>query len=425
MLDQKLIRENPKLVEELLSRRGSNFDLNNLNKLTVKVKEVDIELSNYQSESKKLSKIIGQYYKSDQNINQKVIEDLKSQANKLKSNISRLEELKRNLNSEITDEILKLPNLPSAFTPQGKDENENIEIRKWGEIIAIKNIKSHSEIGEKLNLFDSKRSSRISRSRFITLSGNGAKLERSLINFMLDYHSKNGYLELMPPALINSESLTGSGQLPKFSNESFRCAQDDLWLSPTAEVPLTAFHKEEIIDSTLLPIKYVAYSPCFRREAGSYGKDTKGLIRLHQFNKVELYWYTKPEDSNESHEVLTSDAEAILKELNLPYRVIELCSGDLGFSASRTYDIEVWMPSSSSYREISSCSNCNDFQSRRSSIRTKIDKKTTYLHTLNGSGLAIGRTMAAILENGQQEDGSIKIPDVLIPYFGSSYINSN
>ena len=228
----------------------------------------------------------------------------------------------------------------------------------------------------------------------------------------------------MPPALINSSSLQGSGQLPKFADESFKCSNDDLWLSPTAEVPLTAFHKNEIIDPQLLPIKYVAYSPCFRREAGSYGRDTKGLIRLHQFNKVELFWFSEPNKSLEAHNQLTSDAEEILKKLNLPYRVVDICTGDLGFSSSRTYDLEVWLPSSNSYREISSCSNCLDFQARRSSIRTKIDKKTSYIHTLNGSGLAIGRTMAAIIENGQQTDGSIKIPDALIPYFGEPEIKS-
>jgi len=241
---------------------------------------------------------------------------------------------------------------------------------------------------------------------------------------MLDMHTKNGYLELMPPALVNSESLKGSGQLPKFSNESFKCSNDDLWLSPTAEVPLTAFHRNDIIDPKQLPLKYVAYSPCFRREAGSYGRDTKGLIRLHQFNKVELYWFCDPSKSLEAHKKITSDAESILKKLNLPYRLVDICTGDLGFSSSRTFDLEVWLPSSKCYREISSCSNCLEFQARRSSIRTKIDKKNIYLHTLNGSGLAIGRTMAAILENGQQLDGSVKIPEALVPYFGSTFIKS-
>ena len=425
MLDQRLIRENPKLVEELLSVRGINLDLSHLQGLTIEIKNKDIELSNLQSESNKISKIIGNYYLKQKDVLLVDINELKKNGNKLKSEISKLEQIKRDLNKEIINEISKLPNFPSKKTPKGKDERQNIEIRKWGNITKKKSIKSHWEIGEKLNLFDTKRTAGISKSRFITLIGNGARLERSLINFMLDSHHKNGYLELMPPALVNSESLRGSGQLPKFSSESFKCNEDDLWLSPTAEVPLTAFHKDEIIDPKLLPLKYVAYSPCFRREAGSYGKDTKGLIRLHQFNKVELYWYTDPENSEEAHQRITSDAENILQKLNLPYRVVDICSGDLGFSSSRTFDLEVWLPSSNTYREISSCSNCLDFQARRSLIRTKKDKKTTFLHTLNGSGLAIGRTMAAILENGQQEDGTVKIPDVLIPYFGSSFIKSN
>ena len=317
-----------------------------------------------------------------------------------------------------------MPNFPSKEAPIGKDESDNLQLKTWGDPLIKENIKSHWEIGESLNIFDSLKSTKISKSRFITLIGNGARLERALINFMLDMHTKNGYLELMPPALVNSESLTGSGQLPKFSNESFKCSNDDLWLSPTAEVPLTGFHRNELIDPKQLPIKYVAYSPCFRREAGSYGRDTKGLIRLHQFNKVELYWLCDPSKSLEAHKKITSDAESILKKLNLPYRLVDICTGDLGFSSSRTFDLEVWLPSSKSYREISSCSNCLDFQARRSSIRSKIDKKNTYLHTLNGSGLAIGRTMAAILENGQQTDGSVKIPDALVPYFGSNFLKT-
>ena len=425
MLDQRLIRENPRLVEEKLSVRGINLDLSHLHELTIAIRLKDTELSNLQSESNKISKLIGNYYQNKKDSSAIDINELKKNGNNLKSEISKLEQIKRDLNKQIIDEILKLPNFPSENTPKGKNESENIEIRKWGDAIKNKNIKSHWQIGEELNLFDTKRTSRISKSRFITLIGNGAKLERALINFMLDIHHKNGYQELMPPALVNSESLRGSGQLPKFSNESFKCDEDDLWLSPTAEVPLTAFHKDEIIDQKLLPLKYVAYSPCFRREAGSYGKDTKGLIRLHQFNKVEIYWYTNPDKSEEAHQILTSDAENILQKLNLPYRVVDICSGDLGFSSSRTFDLEVWLPSSNTYREISSCSNCLDFQSRRSFIRTKKDKKTTFLHTLNGSGLAIGRTMAAILENGQQSDGTVKIPDVLIPYFGSSFIKTN
>ena len=425
MLDSRLIRENPKLVEEKLSLRGIDLNLSHLQDLTVLIKNKDTELSNLQSESNRISKLIGNYYHNQKEVTVSDINKLKENGNNLKSEISKLEKIKRDLNGKIIDEILKLPNFPSKDTPKGTDESQNIVIRKWGNASIKDNIKSHWEIGEELNLFENKRTSKISKSRFITLIGNGARLERALINFMLDSHYKNGYLELMPPALINTESLRGSGQLPKFSNESFKCDEDDLWLSPTAEVPLTAFHKDEIIDSKILPLKYVAYSPCFRREAGSYGKDTKGLIRLHQFNKVEIYWYCHPDNSEEAHQKITSDAEKILQKLNLPYRVVDICSGDLGFSSSRTFDLEVWLPSSNTYREISSCSNCLDFQARRSFIRTKQEKKTAYVHTLNGSGLAIGRTMAAIIENGQQEDGSIKIPDVLIPYFGSSFIKTN
>ena len=424
MLDQKLIRENPTFVEEKLSLRGKVFNISLIHKLTIERKEIDIKISSLQSESKKLSKIIGQEIRNSNNAESKELNELKDKGNKYRIEISKFEEKKRSLDKQLQDEISRLPNFPSEDTPLGENENNNIQIKKWGEPLLKENLKSHWEIAENLNLFDSTKSTKISKSRFITLTGSGARLERALINFMLDVHSNNGYLELMPPALVNSESLRGSGQLPKFSNESFKCANDDLWLSPTAEVPLTAFHKNEIIDAEILPLKYVAYSPCFRREAGSYGRDTKGLIRLHQFNKVELYCFSDPSKSLEAHKEITTDAESILKKLNLPYRLVDICTGDLGFSSSRTFDLEVWLPSSRSYREISSCSNCLDFQARRSSIRTKIDKKTSYVHTLNGSGLAIGRTMAAILENCQQTDGSVKIPDALVPYFGSSSIKT-
>ena len=424
MLDQRLIRENPSFVEEKLSTRGKAIDLSQIHKLTLKSKDIDIELCNLQSESKKLNKLIGDKIRHSENKNSEDFIDLKNKGNKFKLKISEYEEKKRTIDKQIKFEILRLPNFPSDKAPLGENEKNNIELKQWGHPVKQDNLRSHWEIGENLKLFDFAKTSKISKSRFITLTGNGARLERSLINFMLDVHSKKGYLELMPPALVNSESLQGSGQLPKFAEESFKCSNDDLWLSPTAEVPLTAFHKDEIIDPKFLPLKYVAYSPCFRREAGSYGRDTKGLIRLHQFNKVELFWYSEPSKSKEAHRLLTSDAEDILKKLNLPYRVVDICTGDLGFSSSRTYDLEVWLPSNNSYREISSCSNCLDFQARRSSIRTKIDKKTSYIHTLNGSGLAIGRTMAAILENGQLPDGSVKIPDVLVPYFGESHIKN-
>ncbi|EEE39784.1 serine--tRNA ligase [Prochlorococcus marinus] len=424
MLDQKLIRENPTSVEENLSLRGKVYNISHIHELTVKKKDIDIKISSLQSESKKLSKLIGQEISKSKNNDSPELISLKKKGNEYRIKISELEEKQRILEKEVADEIYNLPNSPSKNAPIGKDENDNVQVKTWGNPLTDDNLKSHWEIGESLNIFDSVKSTKISKSRFVTLIGNGARLERALINFMLDMHTKNGYLELMPPALVNSESLKGSGQLPKFSNESFKCSNDDLWLSPTAEVPLTAFHRNELIDPKQLPIKYVAYSPCFRREAGSYGKDTKGLIRLHQFNKVELYWFCDPTKSLEAHKKITSDAENILKKLNLPYRLVDICTGDLGFSSSRTFDLEVWLPSSKCYREISSCSNCLDFQARRSSIRSKIDKKNIYLHTLNGSGLAIGRTMAAILENGQQTDGSVKIPDALVPYFGSNFLKN-
>jgi seryl-tRNA synthetase len=424
VLDQKLIRENPTSVEENLSLRGKIYEISHIHELTIKKKEIDTEISHLQSESKKLSKLIGQVIGKSQNTNTEEINNLKRKGNEFRIKISELEEKQRIIERQVDGEIYNLPNFPSKDAPVGKDESDNVQIKTWGDPLLKENIKSHWEIGENLNIFDSVKSTKTSKSRFITLIGNGARLERALINFMLDIHSKNGYLELMPPALVNSDSLKGSGQLPKFSSESFKCSNDDLWLSPTAEVPLTAFHKNEIINSKQLPLKYVAYSPCFRREAGSYGRDTKGLIRLHQFNKVELYWFCDPSKSTEAHKKITSDAESILKKLNLPYRLVDICTGDLGFSSSRTFDLEVWLPSSKCYREISSCSNCLDFQARRSSIRTKIDKKNIYLHTLNGSGLAIGRTMAAILENGQQKDGTVKIPDALVPYFGSNFLKN-
>ncbi|MDC3069820.1 serine--tRNA ligase [Prochlorococcus sp. AH-736-D21] len=424
MLDQKLIRENPATVEESLCLRGKVYKISQIHQLTIKKKEIDIHLSGLQSESKKLSKLIGQEISKSQNNSSPEIDELKKKGNEYRVKISEFEEQQRILDSQINNEISNLPNLPSKDAPIGKDESNNVQVKTWGDPLLKEDLKTHWEIGESLKLFESLKSTKISKSRFITLLGNGARLERALINFMLDIHTKNGYLELMPPALVNSNSLKGSGQLPKFSNESFRCSNDDLWLSPTAEVPLTAFHRNEIIDPKELPIKYVAYSPCFRREAGSYGRDTKGLIRLHQFNKVELYWFCDPSKSLEAHKKITSDAESILKKLNLPYRLVDICTGDLGFSSSRTFDLEVWLPSSKSYREISSCSNCLDFQARRSSIRSRIDKKNIFLHTLNGSGLAVGRTMAAILENGQQADGSVKIPDALVPYFGSNLLKT-
>ncbi len=421
MIDHKLLRENPNLIAEGLKSRGMDIDLGALQKSCKDLKELEEKRNSLQAKGNLIGKEVGQKIKQGLSQNSEEISNLRIKGNKIKQQVGIIEEEEKSISNKLNEQILCLPNLPDKNSLIGKNEKDNKEIRRWGEPISGNNFKEHWEIASQLNLWDSERSSVIAKSRFVTLFNQAAKLERSLINFMLDLHVKKGYIEVLPPVLVNTDSLTGSGQLPKFAEESFRCADDDLWLTPTAEVPITSLHRGEIIPKDLLPLKYAAYSPCFRREAGSYGRDTRGLIRLHQFNKVELYWFTFPEKSEEALEQLTSDAESILQQLELPYRVIQLCTGDLGFSAKKTYDLEVWLPGANTFREISSCSNCGDFQARRSSIRTKDNnKKNILLHTLNGSGLAIGRTMAAILENGQQADGSINLPKALIPYFGSN-----
>jgi seryl-tRNA synthetase len=334
--------------------------------------------------------------------------------------LSTLEPQEKDLKSELEAFLLSLPNLPSKSTPIGKSEQENVEVRRWGDEYIPQDAKilPHWEIGEKLGILNFERAVKVAQSRFVTLMGAGAALERALISFMLDQQIAAGYVEVMPPILINSQSLTATGQLPKFAEESFKCDTDDLWLAPTAEVPLTNLYREEVLEASQLPINHCAYTPCFRREAGSYGRDTRGLIRLHQFNKVELVKVVHPSTSEEEHQKLVQDAAAILEALKLPYRVIELCTGDLGFSAAKCYDLEVWLPSAGKYREISSCSNCLDFQARRGSMRFKEagKKGTQFVHTLNGSGLAVGRTMSAILENYQQPDGTVRIPEALQPY---------
>jgi len=421
VIDQRLLRENPNLISEGLKSRGMDVDLGPLQKFCKDLKELEEKRNSLQAQGNSIGKEVGQKIKQGLPHDSEEISNLRIKGNQIKKQVGIIEEEEKSISNKLNEQILCLPNLPEKNSLEGKNEKDNKELRRWGEPISGKNLKEHWEIANQLNLWDSERSSVIAKSRFVTLFKQAAKLERSLINFMLDLHIKKGYLEVLPPALVNTASLTGSGQLPKFAEESFRCADDDLWLTPTAEVPITSLHRGEIIPRDLLPLRYVAYSPCFRREAGSYGRDTRGLIRLHQFNKVELYWFSTPEKSEEALEQITSDAESVLQELELPYRVIQLCTGDLGFSAKKTYDLEVWLPGANTFREISSCSNCGDFQARRSSIRTKDNnKKNILLHTLNGSGLAIGRTMAAILENGQQSDGSINLPKALIPYFGSN-----
>jgi seryl-tRNA synthetase len=427
VLDQRLLRDNPDLISQQLARRNMTVDLSGLQQIARQGRDLEEERSNLQAEGNRIGKEVGLKIKAGASANGPEVQTLRDAGNRIKHQVAALEEQEKGLETQLREQLLTLPNLPSAEAPDGRDERDNVEVKRWGTPRTTaydgEELEEHWQIAERLGLFEAERSVRIAQSRFVTLLGQGARLERALINFMLDLHGGKGYREVLPPILVNSASLTGSGQLPKFAEESFRCAEDDLWLTPTAEVPVTSLHRDEVIPAEQLPLKYVAYTPCFRREAGSYGRDTRGLIRLHQFNKVELYWFCHPDHSAEAHAQITADAEAVLEALELPYRTIELCTGDLGFSASRTYDIEVWLPGAGAYREISSCSVCGDFQARRSSIRFKEGKGTQLLHTLNGSGLAVGRTMAALLETGQQSDGSVRLPQALVPYFGSDRIS--
>ena len=423
MLDQRLLRENPELISQQLARRGIEVDLASLQAIALQERDCEQRRSELQAEGNRIGRQVGQLIQAGSAPGGPEVRALRDQGNAIKHQVAGLEEQEKALEQEIRAALSALPNLPSAEAPDGRSEADNVEIKRWGSPRVEEGLEEHWQIGERLGLFETERSVRIAQSRFITLIGDGARLERALINFMLDLHSAKGYREVMPPILVNSASLTGSGQLPKFAEESFRCADDDLWLTPTAEVPVTSLHRDEVIPAEQLPLKYAAYTPCFRREAGSYGRDTRGLIRLHQFNKVELYWFCHPDHSAAAHQQITADAEAVLEALELPYRKIELCTGDMGFSAARTYDLEVWLPGAGSYREISSCSVCNDFQARRSAIRFKEGKSTQLVHTLNGSGLAVGRTMAALLETGQQADGSVRLPAALAPYFGGDTIS--
>ncbi|MDY6784115.1 MAG: serine--tRNA ligase [Cyanobacteriota bacterium] len=427
MLDLKQIRENPEFVQKQLARRSADeYNLQPILDLDRQQRELESSRNQLQARSNEIGKLVGQKIKGGTNPQSAEIQALKEEGNSVKTQLANLEPQEKQLKAQIESLLLQLPNLPADSVPPGKNEEENVEVKRWGDeyLPENSNILPHWEIGEQLGILDFKRAVKVAQSRFVTLVGAGAALERALISFMLDRQIAAGYTEVMPPILINSESLRGTGQLPKFAEDSFKCAEDDLWLTPTAEVPLTNLYREEIIDAEELPIHHCAYTPCFRREAGSYGKDTRGLIRLHQFNKVELVKIVRPETSEDEHQKMLVNATGILEALKLPYRVIELCGGDLGFSAARCYDVEVWLPSSGKYREISSCSNCGDFQARRADIRFKEagKKGTQFAHTLNGSGLAVGRTMSAILENYQQPNGSVKIPEVLQPYLGRSAI---
>ena len=421
MLDLKLLRENPDRIQAQLNRRNGSFDIQPILTLDTSRRELEQTRSHLQTRSNEIGKLVGQKMKSGAKPDDAEILAFKAEGNQIKAELSELEPREKDFKAELDRLLLQLPNLPSASTPDGKSEDENVEIKRWGDDHKPKHaVLPHYEIAEKLGIITTDRATKISQTRFIALLGAGAALERALIQFMLDTQIDAGYIEVMPPLLVNSDSMIATGQLPKFAEESFKCSDDDLWLIPTAEVPVTNLYRDEIIDATELPINHCAHTPCFRREAGSYGRDTRGLIRLHQFNKVELVKLVRPETSEAEHQTLLSHAEAILEALNLPYRTMELCSGDLGFGAGKCYDLEVWLPSAQTYREISSCSNFYDFQARRGNIRFKESghKGTQFVHTLNGSGLAVGRTMAAVLENYQRSDGSIAIPEVLKRYLG-------
>jgi seryl-tRNA synthetase len=421
VLDLKLLRENPDRIQTQLNRRNGSYDIQAILSLDRQCRELEQMRSQLQTRSNEIGKLVGQKMKSGTKADDPEILALKAEGNQLKSDLSKLEPREKDLKAAIETLLLQLPNLPSATTPDGKSEDDNVEIRTWGqEHKPTHAVLPHYEIAEKLGIITTDKATKIAQTRFVALLGAGAALERALIQFMLDTQIAAGYVEVMPPLLANTDSMTATGQLPKFAEESFKCSDDDLWLIPTAEVPVTNLYRDDIIDGAELPIQHCAYTPCFRREAGSYGRDTRGLIRLHQFNKVELVKLVRPETSEEEHLKLLRNAEAILEALQLPYRTIELCTGDIGFGAGKCFDIEVWLPSADTYREISSCSNFYDFQARRGNIRFKESgqKGTQFVHTLNGSGLAVGRTMAAVLENYQREDGTIAVPEVLKRYLG-------
>ncbi len=419
MLDLKLIRENPDAVEAALARRHGGFSIKELVEIDAKLRKVQSEWEALNCRSNEISEL----FKSGK-LSGPEKESFKSETKEIKSRQGEVEDEKRVLEGQRTQLALSIPNMPGADVPEGKSEEDNQVISTWGTIPGIKNPRHHYDIGAELGVFDFERGVKIAESRFTVLMNWGAKMERALMNFMLDSHSKRGYSEVFPPILVNKNCLIGTGQLPKFADDFYKCSDDELYLVPTAEVPITNLYREEVIDEADLPIYHCAYTPNFRREAGSAGKDTRGYIRQHQFNKVELVKFCTPESSAEEHEKLTRDAELILEALELPYRRVLLCSGDMGFCAAKCYDLEVWFPAQDKYREISSCSVFGDFQARRANLRYKPTDggKARYLHTINGSGLAIGRAMAAILENNQQPDGSVKVPTVLQPYMGVSVI---
>jgi seryl-tRNA synthetase len=423
MLEAKYIREHLEEVRDRLATRGQAVNLDQFVLIDGDRRKTIQEWERLRALQKKVSDEVSKKKREGQDASD-LIQEMKKVSQDLKGLDAIIEEKEKALQ----DFLLTVPNLPHHSVPVGKDPSDNAEVRRWGDIPKFDfEPKAHWDLGEELGILDFKTGAKITGARFTLYWDLGAKMERALINFMLDLHTReHGYREVLPPFMVNRTTMTGTGQLPKFEEELFKVEGTDYFLIPTAEVPVTNIHQDEVLEEKALPLYYTAYTPCFRKEAGSYGKDTRGLIRQHQFNKVELVKFTKPENSYEELEKLLSNAEEILKRLKLPYRVVNLCTGDLGFSASKTYDIEVWLPGQDTFKEISSCSNFEDFQARRAKIRFRISgkSKTEYVHTLNGSGLAVGRTLVAILENYQQADGSIIIPEVLRPYlYGVERIN--
>jgi len=420
MLDARFVREKIDAVKRALENRNCPLPLDEFLQFEDQRRSILREAEELRNKRNVVSEEIGRLKSRKQDAS-KLIEEMKDVSDKIRE----LDEGIRVLEEKTNEFLLNVPNIPDESVPVGKDETENVEIRKWGEPGQFDfEPLNHWDIGEILDIIDFERASKIAGARFSLTKGPGARLERSLMNFMLDLNTSKGYREVFPPIIVNRESMKGTGQLPKFEMELFKISDPEFYLIPTAEVPVTNIHRNEILNEKDLPIYYTAYTPCFRREAGSYGKDVRGLIRQHQFNKVELVKFVKPENSFRELESLTGDAEDILQKLGLSYRVVALCTGDLGFSAAKTYDLEVWLPGQHKYREISSCSNFTDFQARRANIRFKREGKkgTEFVHTLNGSGLAIGRTLVAVLENYQQKDGSVVVPEVLRPYMGIEVI---
>lgn len=417
MLDIKMIRENPERVNELLKRRNPELSVDKVLEIDVERRKIQTQADELRAKRKNDSQKIGLMKKNGENT-----DSIQEEVRKLGDDIKALEEKQSELDEKQRDILLHIPNIPDETTPIGLSEDDNVEVYKWGEPRKFDfEFKAHWDLCEGKNLVDFERGVKLSQSRFILYRGKGSRLERAIINFFLDYHTeKQGYEEILPPFMANSATMTGTGQLPKFKEDMYKCENEDLYLIPTAEVPVTNIYAGEILSEDDLPKYMTAYTPCFRRESGSAGRDTRGLIRVHQFNKVELVKLCTPQTSKDEHEKLTEDAEKMLQMLELPYRREALSTGDIGFSANKCWDLEVWMPSYGTYKEISSCSNYGDYQARRANIRYR-DKetgKTQFVHTINGSGLAVGRTFAAIVENYQQEDGTIIIPEVLRKYTG-------